>query len=97
MTMPYQDPSFYISVVSSACLFMSEILPFLPIKSNGFIEMIINLLKNKKNNKVQNVDNDALNIDMKNDNKILELIKKQDESIHELSNKLDTLIIVLKK
>ena len=98
------DPSFYISIVSSACLFLSEILPFIPIKSNGFVEMVINIFK--KNSKVQNLNIDGeqtttsgeLNIDMRNNNnEILKLIQKQEETIHELSNKLDTLIIVLKK
>ena len=98
------DPTFFISIFSSSCLLLSEILPFIPIKSNGFLEMIINIFK--KNSKVRDVkENDVKENDGdKNSNskvtdekKLLNLIQKQDESIHELSNKLDTLIIVLKK
>ena len=88
------DPTFFISIFSSSCLLLSEILPFLPIKSNGFLEIIINIFKNKS--KVQDVkENDGSKVT--DEKKLLNLIQKQDESIHELSNKLDTLIIVLKK
>lgn len=86
------DPSFFISIFSSSCLVLSEILPFLPIKSNGFVDMVINIFK--KNSKVQDEKNNLKDFDEK---KLLNLIQKQDETIHELSNKLDTLIIVLKK
>lgn len=92
------DPSFYVSIFSSACLMISEILPFINIvKANGFFEMIINALNDHKNSKVQNVEDIELNVNSKNQEKILELVKKQDESIKELNNKFDTLIIVLKK
>lgn len=99
------DPTFFISIFSSSCLLLSEVLPFLPIKSNGFVEMIINIFKN--NSKVRDVkenygdknknSNSNSNNEVTDEKKLLNLIQKQDESIHELSNKLDTLIIVLKK
>lgn len=42
----FDNPSFYISLISSVAFISSEILPFLPIKSNGIVHAIIQACAN---------------------------------------------------
>ena len=49
----YENPSFYISIFSSICFVDSEILPFLPVKSNGIIHALVQCLSSY-NNKIVN-------------------------------------------
>ncbi len=42
--MNFSDPSTYISLLSSILLILSEILPFLPCKSNGLVQIMLNLI-----------------------------------------------------
>ena len=46
--MNVSDPSTYISLFSSILLILSEILPFLPCKSNGVIQILLNLINTNK-------------------------------------------------
>ena len=39
--MDFNEPTSYISIISSTLLILSEILPFLPCKPNGIIDTII--------------------------------------------------------
>jgi len=79
-----QDPSFYIAIFSSVCFFASELLPFIPIKSNGIIHSIIEFLKKTRDNSVkknQEIDNEntnsIINIKLNNINKKIDkLIEK---------------------
>lgn len=43
------NPQFYVSVFSSVCFVCSEILPFLPIKSNGILHAILLFLSSYRN------------------------------------------------
>ena len=38
--MDFNDPSSYISIISSVLLIISEVLPFLPCKPNGLIDVL---------------------------------------------------------
>lgn len=40
----WQNPSFYISIFSTVCLVASEILPFVPVESNGLLHSILVIL-----------------------------------------------------
>lgn len=51
------NPAFYVSIFSSIGLIFSEILPLLPIKSNGIIHAIIILLQQQYNVKDQSSEN----------------------------------------
>jgi hypothetical protein len=44
MSQSYYDPSFYISIISTVSLLVSEILPFLPIKSNGILHTVLTFI-----------------------------------------------------
>jgi hypothetical protein len=44
MSQSYYDPSFYISIISTVSLIVSEILPFLPIKSNGILHTVLTFI-----------------------------------------------------
>lgn len=46
--MNFSDPSTYIRLCSSILLILSEILPFLPCKSNGVIQILLNLINTNK-------------------------------------------------
>lgn len=37
----FENPSFYVSIFSSVCFLISEVLPFLPIESNGVAHAIL--------------------------------------------------------
>jgi len=41
--MDFEDPSSYISIISSALLIISEILPFLPCNANGLFDSIFKI------------------------------------------------------
>lgn len=41
--MDFGDPSSYISIISSALLIISEILPFLPCNANGLFDTLFKL------------------------------------------------------
>lgn len=78
-----QDPSFYVAIFSSICFFASEILPFIPVKSNGIVHSLIECLKNLKNHKVaedKKVSNDnennysIINVKLNNMNKKIDKI-----------------------
>lgn len=79
-----QDPSFYIAIFTSVFFFASELLPFIPIKSNGIIHLIIECLKKirdnsaKKNQEIDNENtNSIINIKLNNINKKIDkLIEK---------------------
>lgn len=43
-----KNPNFYISIFSTTCFACSELLPFLPLKSNGIIHAIILFLSSYK-------------------------------------------------
>ena len=73
-----ENPNFYISVFSTVCLVCSEILPFLPIKSNGILHAIIECLASfSKNNITPNT--------LSNEEKVIEPNTKNLEQ--ELSTK----------
>ena len=69
MSQSYYDPSFYISIISTVSLLVSEILPFLPIKSNGILHTVLTFIaspakaKAKLEEEKQKLDK---NIDEKN-------------------------------
>ena len=46
--MNFSDPSTYVSLFSSILLILSEILPFLPCKSNGVVQIFLNLINTNK-------------------------------------------------
>ena len=46
--MNFNDPQTYISIISYVLLFLSEVLPFLPCKSNGVVDYIIKILKDNQ-------------------------------------------------
>lgn len=81
------NPSFYISIASTITLFVSEILPFIPIKSNGILHAIlvciskINITDNKKEENVP-LNSIVINLNDINDikNKLNLILKKIDEN-----------------
>jgi len=46
--MKFDEPQTYISIISTVFLMFSEILPFLPCKSNGLFDFFINFFKNNQ-------------------------------------------------
>ena len=66
--MSFNDPTSYISIISSALLIISEILPFLPCKPNGLIDFIFKLSPccnqccTKSNESIKDKDKDKDNI-----------------------------------
>ena len=49
--MDLKNPETYVSIISSALLIISEILPYLPCSSNGICQTIIEIFK-KKDSKI---------------------------------------------
>jgi hypothetical protein len=64
MSQSYYDPSFYISIISTVSLIVSEILPFLPIKSNGILHTVLTLIASPVKAKLEKEKHD--NIDENN-------------------------------
>ena len=58
--MSFQDPASYISVISSSLLIISELLPFLPCKPNGLIDIIFKLDKYTIENNCRNYDKELI-------------------------------------
>ena len=80
MSSIFDNPSFYISIFSSVCFVISEILPFLPIKGNGIVHAILECLSSyNKDNKKQ--DDKTTDNPISNDieNKLDKVLEKLDE------------------
>jgi len=83
------NPSFYISIASSIGFIVSEILPFIPIKSNGVLHAILVCISQYKpqqqtikNNLIVSKNCIMINLDDDNDiktklNLILEKLNKK--------------------
>lgn len=73
--------TFYISIITSSALVLSEILPLLPIKQNGLIHSLILLFKSSS---VQQSTDNSITKD-------IEIIKN---NLSDITKRLDTLEIV---
>ena len=80
--MSFDNPSFYISIFSSVCLFASEILPFVPIKSNGIIHLILTCLSSQNKKQVV-VKDDIADIKNKLSTIIVKIDKINNIELHE--------------
>jgi hypothetical protein len=72
---------FYISIFSSMCFVASEILPFLPSKSNGILHAVLLFLANY--NKVGNNKKES------NENNSKEEVEEEKEVKSELTQKIE--------
>ena len=73
------NPSFYISIISSCAFIISEILPLLPIKQNGVVHSILVFIQNQNKNVI------TVN------NKDIEIIKN---NLTDITKRLDNLEII---
>jgi len=78
MTSVFDNPAFYISIFSSLCFTISEILPFLPVKGNGIIHAILECLSSYNKNKPEDKTSDnPINNDIENKlDQVLEKLNK---------------------
>ncbi len=83
---------FYISIFSSMCFVASEILPFLPSKSNGILHAVLlflanyNKVGNKSSNERESNKESKENNSNENDSK--EIVEKE-EITNELTQKIE--------
>jgi len=73
------NPTFYISIFSSICLFASELLPFVPIEGNGILHTVLKYLSSCK----KNIEDSKNNAD-----EIKSIIIKLDDINYKLGNSL---------
>lgn len=76
--MSFDDPQMYVSIISSFFLICSEVLPFLPCKSNGLFEFLFTFFK--KNQKC--IEDEAIKvIDMNKSHELTSVVTHYTEEL----------------
>ena len=85
MSSIFDNPTFYVSIFSSVAFVCSEVLPFLPIKSNGLLHAILeSIIEYKGLNQSSNDKKEKLNTDGNSTSKNV--------SLNEVNLKLDAIL-----
>ena len=83
MSSIFDNPTFYVSIFSSVAFVCSEVLPFIPIKSNGLLHAILESIVEYRGLQNKNVDEKK----EKSDDG-----KTNSASLDEVNHKLDVIL-----
>ena len=86
MSSIFDNPTFYVSIFSSVAFVCSEVLPFLPIKSNGFLHAILESIVEYRGLQNKNVD------EKKEKFTKSDAGKNDSVSLEEVNHKLDVIL-----
>ena len=86
--MNVDNPQTYISIISSALLIISEILPYLPCASNGISQIIINSFNKTKCNKLPDENKNQVKPDLCYEDDNLNRLKKLEKDLQQVMKDL---------